>query len=203
MASRRCPGSLPRNSTCPPQERTAKGRGTAPRGAAYARQPATPHPAPSSGPEPKPGKRAAAAERSNGPGGGDLHPLGGGPHTASTQRIRDRSFGGGSHGRDEWGASNIGGTARTAGTGAGEDSTPEWARRSHNWQITHWAEDAAEEAEALLHMLITMEGDAREGGEPREPPQPARRSCPGGHRAGRRIPAQRGGRSTGPEDSPS
>ena len=39
------------------------------------------------------------------------------------------------------------------------------AKRSHNWQITHWAEDAAEQAEALLHTLITAEeGESKQGG---------------------------------------
>ena len=45
---------------------------------------------------------------------------------------------------------------------------------------------------------LPWRGMQEEGGEPREPPQPARRSCPGGHRAGRRIPAQRGGRKHWP-----
>ena len=60
-------------------------------------------------------------------------------------------------------------------------------------KITHWAEDAAEEAEALLHTLIT-EGGARQGGSLANLRQPAPRG--GG------VPTRRGSRSASTHHTP-
>ena len=66
------------------------------------------------------------------------------------------------------------------------------AKRSHNWQITHWAEDVAEEAEALLHTLITAEeGESQQGGLAN-----LRNLLEGG------MPTQRGGGSTRTHHAP-